>query len=74
MREAELCSKPPGRALALLLLSRPCCVCSGLHLVRVFDPQTPGSYAVVASMATGRWKPTLCTLPDGNVLLLGAFS
>lgn len=43
----------------------------GLHLVRVFDSNSPSTSTVVASMPSARWRPSLCTLPDGNVLIVG---
>ena len=43
----------------------------GLHLVRVVNSSTPSVATVVAHMPSARWRPSLCTLPDGNILILG---
>ena len=43
---------------------------NGLQTVRDYDPAGP-SYTVPATLPTGRWYPSLLTLPDGIILIVG---
>ena len=42
----------------------------GLQTIRVFDPNTQ-KYSVVAEMDRGRWYPSVMTMADGNLLIIG---
>ena len=42
----------------------------GVQTIRVFNPNTQ-KYAVVAEMDRGRWYPSVMTMADGNLLILG---
>jgi hypothetical protein len=41
-----------------------------LASAEIFDPKT-NTFAPTASMAAGRWNPSVTTLPDGRVLVIG---
>ncbi|KAK9832391.1 hypothetical protein WJX74_008758 [Apatococcus lobatus] len=43
---------------------------NGLQSVRDYNPDEP-SYTLPETLPTGRWYPTLVTLPDGHILIAG---
>lgn len=43
---------------------------NGLQSVRDYNPDAP-SYTLPVTLPTGRWYPTLVTLPDGRILIVG---
>ncbi|KAK9863993.1 hypothetical protein WJX84_007490 [Apatococcus fuscideae] len=43
---------------------------NGFFSIRIFNPFGP-SYSLGPNMPTGRWYPTLATLPDGTILIVG---
>ena len=43
---------------------------NGFFSLRIFNPFGP-SYSLGPNMPTGRWYPTLATLADGTVLIMG---
>lgn len=43
---------------------------NGLQSLRDYNPDDP-SYTLPAMLPTGRWYPTLVTLPDGHILIAG---
>lgn len=43
---------------------------NGFFSLRIFNPFGP-SYSLGPHMPTGRWNPTLATLADGTVLIMG---
>ncbi len=43
---------------------------NGFFSIRIFNPFGP-SYSLGPNMPTGRWYPTLATLPNGNILIMG---
>ena len=45
---------------------------NGLQAIRIVDPNTQES-ALVATMQNGRYYPTIATMPDGNVLIVGGY-
>ena len=42
----------------------------GTQAIRIFNPATQ-NYSVVAEMDRGRWYPTIMSMADGNLLILG---
>ena len=43
---------------------------NGVQVIRLFNPSTQ-NYSVIAEMDRGRWYPTIMSLPDGNLLVVG---
>ena len=43
---------------------------NGFFSIRIFNPFGP-SYSLGPNMPTGRWYPTLATLADGTILIMG---
>lgn len=46
---------------------------NGFFSVRIIDPFGP-SYTLGPNLPTGRWYPTLITMPDGTILIMGGVS
>lgn len=43
---------------------------NGNQVIRLFNPSTQ-NYSVIAEMDRGRWYPTIMSMADGNLLVLG---
>ena len=43
---------------------------NGVQSIRIFDSVTQ-IYSHVAEMDRGRWYPSVLTMPDGNILIIG---
>ena len=77
-------SRNPAVPLKALSLQKICCapfagdnlnlnppfLTNGNQVIRLFNPSTQ-NYSVIAEMDRGRWYPTIMSMADGNLLVLG---